>query len=133
VLYPCTITVTQAGQPLVDATISLVLKDGSRPWVISGSTDANGIAVMCTQIHFSGVPAGEYKVCVFKTIKESQPITIPPPTPESVAVQIIPSYYVVEPEYDRFDKTPFEISVSTKSKNQVSFDVGKPIKKRVPN
>jgi hypothetical protein len=132
-LYPCTITITQENQPLARVTVSLILKDGSRPWVIGGSTDDKGIVKVNTQIHFHGAPAGEYKVCLFKTIQEGEPITIPPSNPDAVAVQIIPSYYVVDPKYDRYDSTPFEITVSTDGKNKTSFDVGKPFKKRVPD
>ena len=130
-LYSCVVTITQEGQPVSDATVSLILNDGSRPWAISGSTNASGVATMQTQAHFTGAPAGIYKVCVFKTIQEGTPITIVPAMGESAAVTIIPSFYVVDPKYDRYDTTPLELSIAAKGKTQATFDAGKEVRIRV--
>jgi len=41
-IYPVTLHVTQEGKPLEGASVALVAPDGSVPWVVGGTTDADG-------------------------------------------------------------------------------------------
>jgi hypothetical protein len=46
--------------------VSLFVDGGSSPWAVGGTTDASGKVSLVTHGKYPGVPAGKYKVCVFK-------------------------------------------------------------------
>ena len=60
-LQPTTLTVTQEGSPVADATITLKSIDGSNNFTSGGTTGANGVATLVTHGQYKGVPVGKYK------------------------------------------------------------------------
>lgn len=127
-LQPCKFSVIQDGKPLAEAVVKLVSVDKSSNWIISGRTDATGVAKMTTQMSFDGVPEGKYKVLVSKYVTEGAPQTVPVnETDQPQETLSYPTYSHIPGEFDSFDKTPFEITVS-KGKNEETFDVGKAVR-----
>ena len=121
-LYKTTITVTQAGTPLVDAMVNLKLADNSQSqWYSGGATDANGVVIVSTQGDFPGAPAGKYKVLVSKVTTEDNPNN-----PEQRL-----TFEMVEPQYANFAKTPLEIEVKAEPENNFTLDAGPTYKKEV--
>ncbi|MFG0262836.1 MAG: carboxypeptidase regulatory-like domain-containing protein, partial [Novipirellula sp. JB048] len=73
-LYPATVTITQEGDGLADATVTLYPEDPAlRRWAVGGVTDENGTATLRTHVKFPGAPAGRFKVMVNKTVTEGDP------------------------------------------------------------
>jgi hypothetical protein len=130
-LYPCSITVIQNGKPLAEANVSLIRLDGETKWIVCGVTNSSGVATIQTQMRYSGAPEGKYKVRISKTVSEGQAKLVPSGDAEQpLSTGDIPSYFVIDPKYDHFNTTPFEISINN-SKNKESFDVGQSIKQPV--
>ncbi|MDR2438194.1 MAG: carboxypeptidase-like regulatory domain-containing protein [Planctomycetaceae bacterium] len=124
-LFPCEVVVTQEGQPLTGATITVQSADS--PWNATGGTDTNGKAVLFTQGKYSGVPAGKYKVIVNKTVTEKEPSTFEgkPATKEVV-------YYLVEEKYQELQTSPLEIEITSGGESSFQLDAGKAVKNRIP-
>lgn len=128
-LFPCEITITQEGNPLVGATVGLEsIGESQGTYFPAGITDDRGKTVLSTY-GYDGAPAGKYKVTVRKTVTEGgsnatneygEPIG-------SGGIE----YRTVETKFSRANTTPHEIEV-TKSRTmlQATFDVGKPIKEK---
>jgi hypothetical protein len=76
---PVSITITQKGSPLAEATVTMVSADGKSS--ASAITDASGVAVMTTGegINKKGALPGEYGIAVRKW----ETRTVPNPTEES--------------------------------------------------
>ena len=126
-LFPCVVTITQDGQPLDGATVSFASADTSAgaKYQATAITDDTGKAV-ATTYGFDGVPAGKYKVCVWKTltepgkqIRDGYGDLVDAPGTE---------YRTVDPKYSFADSTPHEIEIVGKGTPPASFDVGKPVK-----
>lgn len=119
-LHPVTITLTQAGTPLADATVRLVPQDANNTWYSGGHTDEQGVAVIQTDRKYAGVPAGSYKVTVSK-------IEMPAPAAADLSPLDAPpggaTYDLVPSEYSHPDKTPLQLTVSA-GENQQEFDLG---------
>ncbi|MDR1491543.1 MAG: carboxypeptidase-like regulatory domain-containing protein [Planctomycetaceae bacterium] len=125
-LFPCAILITQDGKPLDGAVVELVPVDAANAkYRASSATDADGKAVLTTY-GFDGVPAGRYKVCVWKTVVEGvkQFTNADGETVNTNGVD----YQTVEPQYSSAETTPHEINIADKKTPLISFDVGKPIK-----
>jgi hypothetical protein len=118
-LYPCTLTITQDGQPLAGAMVTLYTESSEdRRWSSGGTTNSQGVIKIKVLGKYLGAPAGTYKVTI-----EKQEI-------ENIDSQ---SYYcisLVETQYIKVQETPLKIEVTPKGANQ-TFDVGKPIQKRI--
>ena len=69
-LVHCEITVTDGGEPLADAILSLAPVQGE--WSSGGQTDGNGVVVIQTR-GFDGVAVGIYKVSVAKRADSDGP------------------------------------------------------------
>jgi hypothetical protein len=68
-LVPCQITVTDGGNPVAGARISMADESSSESWAINGITDSAGVAKMSTtytNYTASGVPQGIFKVAIDK-------------------------------------------------------------------
>jgi hypothetical protein len=119
-LFPCKITATQEGQPLVGGTVSLRSVDTSAKYgVSSGTTDDTGIATLRTQ-GFIGAPAGKYKVLVTKIVNEElDKRTKRLGEPEK--------YNLVEKKYSDVETTDVEFEIVS-GKNEFSIEVGKPVR-----
>jgi hypothetical protein len=121
-LYPCTITITQDGQPLAGATVILYDPAVTDRWTVSGLTNTSGTAVMRTHGQFPGVPEGRFKVVLSKTETEGKgwdDPDSPKRTWENIKV-----YSFVAKEYGKHETTPLEIVVDGKKRSE-SFDIGR--------
>lgn len=97
-LHPAKVTVTNAGTPIKDATVTLRPVDSANSgnWNTLAITDENGVATIATsqgEWKSIGVPAGEYKVVVVK-----KPDYAPLPMPEDIEgdEQAKQAYYAEE-------------------------------------
>ncbi|MDR0609790.1 MAG: hypothetical protein LBG58_06750 [Planctomycetaceae bacterium] len=118
-LYPCIITITQDGKPLAGAMVTLYTESSDdRRWSPGGTTNPQGAVQIKVLGKYSGAPVGTYKVTV-----EKQEI-------ENVNSN---SYYhisLMETQYTKLQETPLKIEVTPQGVNQ-TFDVGKPVQKRI--
>lgn len=137
-LFPCRITITQAGNPLEGAAVVLAPMSGNTAWISQGATDAQGVAEIKTHVDFKGVPEGEYAVRVSKVEMTPSAVSDKAPTDPVEYVEWDKvkrtekrlTYRYVKPEFDDSKKTPHKITI-TQGKNEATFDVGEPIKEEV--
>ena len=116
-LYPCSITITQDGQPASDVLVSLY--DQSGQWAISGKTGEDGIAQIKTHGQFSGAPSGEYVVLLDKSETEGgRDFAATGGSSDEIRV-----YSYVDPQYRMQETSPLKISVTGKSTNE-TFEIG---------
>jgi len=138
-LYPCTITVTQEGVALADASVMLVnisAADVGNAWTPMGKTDSNGVAVVRTNAQYQGAAAGKYKIIIEKREFDPSKVGPHPPidSPEFAAwerkrdSEVLAEYDLVEAVYST-PQTPHEIDVR-KGTNNLTIDVGKAIRVR---
>jgi len=132
-LFPTTITITQAGQPVEGATVNL-LPENSNKWFAGGNTNSQGVCQVRTQGKYIGAPAGKYDVVVYKTtILESVTRKQPEPTDPVAAKAYYDQIAKEEKSFDSIDQkykkpttTDLKIDI-TSGKNEQTFDVGKPV------
>jgi len=121
-LYPVTITVTQDGVPLGDATVALV---GTSQWTPTGATNAEGVATLYTQGRFRGAPEGNFRVTITKMLEEGQR---PPPSPfdaesERIFQEYVRSgqthrvFHVIPSAYRSADTTPLAVEIVRGTRN----------------
>ena len=118
-LYPLVVKLTQDGVPLTEASIFLFAEDGPATWTIGGTTDAAGNVSPVTHGKYPGVPAGKYKVCVFKVESVPKPEPARPDEFDLVDIKL------------KSPATTTLILEVTPGKNNVTLDVGKPIRQRI--
>ncbi|MDR0335596.1 MAG: hypothetical protein LBI18_00730 [Planctomycetaceae bacterium] len=119
-LHPCTITVTQNGEPIADVSVQLVSKEES-VWSVTGITDTSGNAILVTFGQFRGAPVGDYKVVLSKRLTETN-------TPASEYVSGITQVYsLIDVKYTDSETSPLEMSVK-KGRNAMSFEIGSPVR-----
>jgi hypothetical protein len=123
-LYPVTISVIQDDKPLADAVVTLIPEEVGNQWSSGGATDAKGQLKPMTYSQFPGVPEGKYKVCISKQELVGEMDFSDPASPRGNQ-QL---FEVIDPVFKSKDTTTLEMEVSPKSKNNVSFDVGKSVK-----
>ena len=116
-LYSATLTFTQEGIPLDDASIVLH-SDGK--WAVAGRTNESGEVKLTTNGYYDGVPAGTYKISVTKVIFEQNSKGL-----------IVKQTDVIPNQFKTENTTPLEIEIRTKDNNK-TFDLGKAIKVNVP-
>jgi len=123
-LLPLTLTLTQDGTPLSGASVTLFADDGA--WTIGGTTNASGNVSPMTHGKYPGVPAGQYKVCVFKV--ES---VAPPARTDSESAGPPPvEYDLVDVKLKSPLTTPLTLEVGS-GKKSVTLDVGEPIRQLI--
>lgn len=140
-LYPCKIVVTQKDAPLEGATVILQRIDPAegQTWLPMAMTDTTGTAVLSTNGRYPGAPLGKYKILVSKRITER--VGPKPPTDDELSPEyqawsmmnsgaMVPPTDLVELQYGDAEKTPLEIEV-VKGTNELTVDVGKPVKIRM--
>ena len=79
-VYPCKITLTKGGAPVVNVGISLFANSLSGSYSVGGATDANGVAEISTSYgsYFTkGAPAGEFQVTVMEVPTIPDELKIP--------------------------------------------------------
>ena len=140
-LYPTTVTITQEGEPLAGAMVSLYPENSELArWPVGGKTDENGVATMMTYTKYPGAPAGTFKVSVNRTITEGDPIPKHPgrdATQEELAAYdramktgSFEVYQVVAPEYRTAGTTPLTVEVIADEENDLTNDVGPAVRDR---
>jgi len=122
-LYPVTLELVQAENPLAEATVSLYPVDAASHWSCGGFSDANGRAVLATHGGHNGVPAGKYKVAVIKAIIEGTPATMDEPGTSA-------TFSLIERKYTSQKTTTLEIDVQP-GQNHFRLDVGSPVKNKL--
>jgi hypothetical protein len=118
-LYPCTLTFTQEGAPLADASIALIPVDAVLPWTFAGQTNAAGQVTLYAHGQYPGVPAGKWKVTVTKL-----------QTAEKNGLAW--SVSLVELSYNTPAATPLDMEI-VKGRNAYTFDCGKAVNIKVGN
>lgn len=122
-LYPTTLTFTQEGKPLAEASVVLIPQFDC-PWMVGGLTDANGQVPLKTHGKYDGAPAGKFKICVTKTVSEGEL-----PSMDSSQARVAMTFYeAVELQYSKAETTPLEIDIEPKQTEEKTFDVGKAVK-----
>lgn len=133
-LYPATLTATQEGVPLANASIMLYPQDPAMtPWGTGGYTDDHGNLVVFTYGKYRGVVPGKYKVCVSKL--DFDPSTfVGEPTDATMAAydraeMMRQGYDLVDPKLGKQETTTLEVEFQ-KGKNSLTLEVGKAV--RIP-
>jgi hypothetical protein len=129
-LYHCSVQITQNGQPLTDAIVTLHSISEHFPWTINGRTDEKGQAEIFTHGYFKGVPKGDFKVTVDKLETVIPPLPDVMPTSESELTKLYDKreeetkeYRLVDMKFTQAESTPFSIHVDKKM-NTISLDLG---------
>jgi len=140
-LHPTTITITQGGENLADATVSLFPEDTALSrWPAGGVTDQNGKATLKTYGKYSGAPAGKFKVMVSKTVSEGDPIPDPPDQNASaeeraaydraIKTGSYEVFQVVAEEFRTADKTSLTVEIAAGGSNDFTLDIGEAVKEK---
>jgi hypothetical protein len=128
-LFSCTITVLQDEKPLDGAMVFLVPIDASgSKYQASSITDEQGIAAISTY-GFAGVPAGQYKVTIMKTIEDD--LVYGKDAYGDDTVTDSTTYHLVDTKFSSAESSPYEIEITGKGKAKLTADVGKAIKTKV--
>lgn len=127
-LVPCSITITQNNTPLADASVELYSKGESCPWPITGTTDAEGKAIMVTYGKYKGAPKGTFTVVVEKKqieneeeYKKAYDENGRPTTNKKFNV-----ISFVDPKFRTRESSSLEIKIE--GKTEQTIDVGAPVK-----
>ncbi|TWT74978.1 hypothetical protein [Allorhodopirellula solitaria] len=137
--YPTTLALTQAGEPLADATVVLYPEDSTLTrWPVGGVTDEQGEATLMTSTQYPGAPAGTFKVIVTKSVTEGDPL---PKHPGQGATREQINEYdramktgkfevfkVIAKEYRTAGTTPLTVEVVSSGENTFSEDLGAAVK-----
>ena len=129
-LSSCSITITQAGQPLEGAVVTLTPKEGNAQWIVGGRTDVKGVAKILTQMKYSGAPAGNYKVRISKTVTEFGP-PAPPKSEDQEGDTPSTTFTLIPLKFDDVRETPHEITITDGGKNTAAFDVGAAVREKI--
>jgi len=132
-LHKTTLTFTQDGVPLADATITLNPMDAANnQWPAGGTTDSKGVLKVKTMSKFDGAPAGKFKITVSKTETEGTLTSVessdaPGARPAAGNVKM---FNLIEKEYRFSNTTALELEVKP-GKNEKTFAVGKAIREAI--
>ncbi|MDR2704928.1 MAG: hypothetical protein LBC02_04035 [Planctomycetaceae bacterium] len=133
------IKVTSEGQPLNEASVTLMPVDASSRWYAGAVTDSAGNAVIYTQSKYRGAVPGKYKITVVK--RETTPSSIVFPDPEkdpngyanavdAAAKEVRDSFDLIDPKLSSVNTTPEEIEIVTGKNNKI-IEVGKPVRIKI--
>lgn len=130
------VSVTQDGKPLEDATVLLVGADGSIPWSVGGKTNAAGNANLVTHGQYPGAPEGKFKVVVNK---REEPVskyhtTAPGQTEEEFkalkAAEDLTAYELVDKKFGSAATTDAIVEFS-EAKANATVDVGQAVRIKI--
>ncbi|MDR2115945.1 MAG: carboxypeptidase-like regulatory domain-containing protein [Planctomycetaceae bacterium] len=135
------IKVTSEGQPLSDASVTLMPLDVSSRWYAGAVTDSAGNAVIYTISKYRGAVPGKYKITVAK--RETMPSSIVFPDQRNdpngyakavaaAAEEVRDSFDLIDPKLGSVNTTPEEIEIVT-GKNNKTIEVGKPVRIKIGN
>jgi len=133
-LHKTTLTFTQDGKPLADATITLMPLDAANTkWPSGGTTDSSGVLKVKTMTKYDGLPEGKYLVGVTKTETEgtAAPVESSDSPGARPAVSTQKSYYLVEKQYRLANTSGLEVEVKP-GKNEKTLEVGKAVRELIP-
>ncbi|MDO5554732.1 MAG: hypothetical protein Q4G68_13320 [Planctomycetia bacterium] len=129
------VKITQNGDPLPDARVRLLGKNGR--WPIDGVTNGAGVALMRTQLRYPGVPCDEYRILVTKLVEtpskykgEEEPSEEDDPAAwsqwqEKLAAEYRPTHSYVNKKYS--DEETSDLSVDVFKPGSIVIDVGAPV------
>jgi hypothetical protein len=123
-LYPVTLQFTQEGEPCDGASVQFVaVSESPNNWVVGGSTNTAGIAMLKTYGQYPGVPEGKYKIVVSKVERESLGTgeTMFDSKGENV-------YNLIDPSYSSSNTTSLTIEVQPEKKSYDPIELGKKIR-----
>ena len=131
-LYPVSISVTQEGKPLVDASVSFRYPNNSSQWAVGGQTDADGKAKLYTN-GFPGAPLGQFDVVIFKLdneglLERGEAEGRRDPDAHKIRVRI---WSCVKEEYNDPQKTPIKVEVTADTK-MLEVDAGPAVQIEMP-
>jgi len=138
-LHPTVITITQGGQPLEGALVTMIAEE-TGGWACAGKTDSAGRAVIKTNGMYNGAPEGTYKVTIVKQERdwgEDPYADAPDPSSpeygpwytanrEKIAEaerRPTVTYDLVDPQFSSAARTTLEVTI-TSGRNQHNLDVG---------
>jgi len=125
-LHQTTLTFTQAGAPLAEASIRLSSQDPANAmWSSGGMTDGRGVLRVQTD-GFDGVPAGTFTVVVSKVVTEGTRIV----SEEEGADSGLRSFHVVDAKYRSPATSDLTLEV-TSGRNAETFDLGPAVREEV--
>ena len=134
-LHQTTLTFTQDGKPLAEASVTLSPQDAANTqWSLGGATDSNGVLKVQTQ-GFDGAPEGTYKIVVTKTetegagapVESSDDASVKP----SAAGSVPKSFYLVDKKYRSVGTTDLTLEVKA-GKNAQTIDLGSAVREEIP-
>lgn len=123
-LYPCTVTVINAGTPIADVQIILEPVAGSQTVTVTGKTDATGVATIRSQrlgaaYVETGAPAGSFHVSALKPPKWDGEKT----ADQCLAMSPEEQKAYVAAYNEAMDKLPREVPVSLAGSDRQPLDV----------
>jgi len=128
-LHKTTLTFTQGGAPLSEATVSLVPLEGAVTWPAGGVTDNNGVLRVKTMAQFDGAPAGNYKITVSKTEMENTGETTK--SSDGDEISVFKSYNLVDKKYRNANSSDLTLEVKSGA-NTETFDLGPAVRELIP-
>ncbi|MDR0608794.1 MAG: hypothetical protein LBG58_01665 [Planctomycetaceae bacterium] len=135
-LYPVTITVTNGDQAMEEVAVSLSAKTSGGAWASRGVTNAQGVAVIQTSrasYTGKGVPAGEYKVALIKTVA-LPPELEPQETDQNLPPQAVAAKQAKQEAFYEKNRvipkilgdsntSPIELTVAEKNTTTLTIDI----------
>ncbi|MDD3589010.1 MAG: hypothetical protein PHO46_01875 [Thermoguttaceae bacterium] len=133
-LYPCTVKLTQEGQPLEGAFILCQSDDAQLiRWAVTGQTGADGVAKIFTMGKFAGAPAGTFAVVVTKEESEGGSAPSEDDMTEMKSGGFGGDVYsLVSLDQTAKETTPHKITVEAGGKNAFEFDCGEKVRVKRP-
>jgi|YNPMSStandDraft_1061717.scaffolds.fasta_scaffold01314_3 hypothetical protein len=129
--YPTKVTITQKGQPLADASVTLHPLDPNGRGA-QGKTDASGVAVMKSfgegGAMAEGAMPGKYKVLVSKVLVPAGATATEGSDYDAAQSASADPYAsapkpLLPPKYNSWQQTPFECEVKEGGPNEFTFDI----------
>lgn len=133
-LKPVTLTITQDGAPLTNASVTLIAQDSANAiWPAGGTTNSSGVLKVKTMSKFDGAPIGKYKIVVEKTETTGADTAVESSDEAgaTAAKSDVKSYNLVESQFRSAASTPLELEVTASGGNSQKFDVGKAVREPI--
>ena len=123
-LFPVSVTITQGGNPLEGATVTLLSVTPATYGEASGITDASGTTRIFTY-GYSGAPAGEYVVTVEKTgLEGAAQVTDPEGDVSFVGGQ---TFRYTDTLFAQRGTTTLKVTITNSAVSE-TFDIGEPVR-----
>ena len=126
-LYPVSLSFTQEGEPVKDASVRLVaVSESQTNWSVGGSTNATGTAALKTYGKYPGVPEGKYKIVISKYEREQigNAASMYDAHGEN-------TYDLIDPSFSSPQTTSLTVDVEPGKKSYDPIDLGKKIRQPI--